>query len=101
VSHFNATFFLTPHAHARGTGAPNPILYVQPDGGHTGSVGFQISDNMPMADRVKVAKALLRGAQDFHDAIVADAERQRTAVDELAEARAEIERLKAEAGESA
>lgn len=96
---FTATFFLEPHASARGHGAPNPVLYVMPDGGGTGNIGFQIHNDMPLADRVKVAEALLRGAQEFRDAVVADAERQRTAQDELAEARAEIARLKAEAGE--
>jgi hypothetical protein len=97
---FNATFFLEPHADARGTGAPNPCLYVYP-AGVTGSINFQISDSMPPADRVKIATSVLRGAQEFYDAVVADAERKRTAEDELAEARAEIARLRAEAGEDA
>lgn len=101
MTHISCTYFLELHADARGNGAPNPCFYVQPDGGRTGSVGFQISDSMPHADRVRIAEALLRGAQQFHDAIVADAERKRTAEDELAEARAEIARLRAEAGEEA
>lgn len=98
MSSFNATFFLDANAHARANGAPHPVLYVQPDGGHSGSVTFQISDSMPHDERVKVANALLRGAKAFRDAVVADAKRQRTAEDELAEARAEIARLKAEGG---
>lgn len=100
MSSFSATFFLDPHADARGIGAPNPVLYVHPDGGRGGYIAFQISDSMPMADRVKIAEALLRGVRQFRDAVVADAKRKRTAEDELAEARAEIARLKAEGGAS-
>ncbi|WUH94615.1 hypothetical protein OG900_33670 [Streptomyces sp. NBC_00433] len=98
MTRISCTYFLESHADARGNGAPNPVLYVYPDGVRSGAVTFQISDSMPMDDRVRAAKALLRGAQQLHDAVVADAERKRTAEDELAEARAEIARLKAEAG---
>lgn len=97
MTRISCTYFLEPHADARGNGAPNPTLTVYPAGIRYGSVTFQIGDDMPMAVRVKAAEALLRGAQQFRDAIVADAERKRTAEDELAEARAEIARLKAEA----
>jgi hypothetical protein len=98
VTRISCTYFLEPHADARGNGAPNPTLTVYPAGVRYGSVTFQIGDDMPMADRVKAAEALLSGAQRFRDAIVADAERQRNAEDELAEARAEIARLRAEGG---
>jgi hypothetical protein len=101
MSSYNATFFLSQHAYARGEGAPNPVLYVYPAGGHTGSINFQISGSMPMADRVKAAEAILRGAQRFRDAVVADADRRRTAEQELAEARAEIARLKGDAEDGA
>jgi hypothetical protein len=101
VTSISCTYFLEPNADARGSGAPNPALMVDPAGTRYGSVTFQISDRMPMEERVRIAKALLRGAQQFHDAVVADAERKRTVEDELAEARAEIARLKAETGEEA
>lgn len=103
MSSYNVTVFLTRKTNARGTGAPNPVLYIEPDGWHQpgGSVAFQLPNDMGTTDRVKVAEAILRGAQEFHDAIVADAERQRTAETELAEAREEIARLKGEAEDGA
>ncbi|MFI0718880.1 hypothetical protein [Streptomyces sp. NPDC021224] len=101
MTRISCTYFLEPHAGARGNGAPNPTLRVYPAGVRYGSVTFQISDDMPMDDRVRVAEELLRGAQQFRNAVVADAERHRTAQDELAEAREEITRLRAEAGEDA
>lgn len=98
-STYSATFFLTGSAHSRGSGAPNPVLYVSPDGGPSGYISLQISEDIPLTERLKIADALLRGAQQFRDAVAADAERKRTVEDELAEARAEIARLKGEAGE--
>jgi hypothetical protein len=98
VSNYSVTVFLTAKTNARANGSPNPVLYIEPDGWHrSGGVVFQIPNDMPAEDRVKVVEAILRGAQQFRDAVVADVELQRTVADELAEARAEIARLKAEA----
>lgn len=102
MSAYNSTFFLTPKTNTRGSGAPNPVLYIEPDGWHQpGCIVLQIPSGMDAADRVKVAEAILLGAQQFRDAIVDEVERQRTAADELAEARAEIARLKADAEDGA
>ncbi|WNI15541.1 hypothetical protein [Actinacidiphila sp. ITFR-21] len=98
---FNATFFLSAHAYAQATGMPNPVLYVYPDGGYTGSVNFQIPNGVSLDKQVKIAESIFRGAKAFRDAVVADVHRQRTAEDELAEARAEIARLKADAEDGA
>lgn len=48
----------------------------------------------PAETQLAVADRVLAGVQRWRDSIAAAAERQRTAVDELAEARAEIARLK-------
>jgi hypothetical protein len=52
--------------------------------------GTSAETQLAIADRV------LAGVQRWRDSIAAGAEAQRTAVDELAEARAEIARLKAD-----
>lgn len=92
---YTATYFLEPHADTRAQGGVHPVLYVYPGGRATGGLHLQMPDSLPHADRVRIAETLLRGAQQFHDAVVADAERARTAADELAEAREEIARLRA------
>ncbi|MYZ37513.1 MULTISPECIES: hypothetical protein [unclassified Streptomyces] len=51
---------------------------------------------MPVEKQLAVADHVLAGVQRWRDGIAEVAERQRTAADELAEARAEIARLKAE-----
>jgi len=97
MSGYNATFFLTAKTNARGNGLPNPVLYIEPDGWHQpGCITLQIPNGVSAADSVKIAESILRGVQQFRDAVVADVERQRTAEDELVEARAEIARLKGE-----
>ncbi|MBA2951646.1 hypothetical protein [Streptomyces himalayensis] len=96
MSSFNVTFFLEEHAHARGSGLPHPALYIQPDGGHSGSVSFQISSNLSADEQLKIAESILRGVQRWRDKLAEDTQRRRTAEDELAAAREEIARLKAE-----
>ncbi|MGW0904931.1 hypothetical protein [Streptomyces sp. NPDC002853] len=51
---------------------------------------------MPVEKQLVVADRVLRQVTRWRDNIAEAADRQRTAADELAEARAEIERLKAE-----
>lgn len=51
---------------------------------------------MTVAQQLVVAERVLAGVQRWRDKIAEDVDQQRTAVDELAEARAEIARLKAE-----
>lgn len=63
-------------------------------GGH--SMAFLFGANTPVADQVTVADRVLAGVQRWRDGIVERNERQRTAEDELAAAREEIARLKAE-----
>lgn len=94
------TVFLDKHATARGTGALG-TLYFYADAAQSTSVTLQFPNGTPMDDQVKVAESLLAGVQRWRDDVVRIAEERRTAVDELAEARAEIARLKAEAGEDA
>lgn len=101
MSHFNVTFFLEANADARGSGEPHPTLYVQPDGGHSGSIALQMRSDLSPDEKVQIADSLLSGVQRWRDRLVADAERRRTAEDELATAREEIARLKAAAGEAA
>jgi hypothetical protein len=94
------TVFLDKHADARGS-APLRTLWLYSDARHSTSVTLQFANDTPMDHQVQVAESLLRGVQQWRDDLVRQAEQQRTAVDELAEARAEIARLKAETGEEA
>lgn len=96
MSTFSATFFLEPSAHVRGHASPHPALYVQPDGGFSGSICFQIKSNLSPDEQLKIADSILSGVQEWRDLLVEDAQRRRTAEDELAAAREEIARLKAE-----
>ncbi|WP_405888794.1 hypothetical protein OG762_36500 [Streptomyces sp. NBC_01136] len=57
--------------------------------------------NTPAEVQLAVADRVLAGVQRWRDSIAAGAERQRTAIDELAAAREEIARLKADAEEAA
>ena len=52
--------------------------------------------NMPVDKQLAVADRVLAGVQRWRDGIAQAAEQQRTAADELAAAREEIARLKAE-----
>ncbi|MFJ3812224.1 hypothetical protein ACIPWE_38415 [Streptomyces sp. NPDC090073] len=96
MSGFNLTFFMEPNADARGSGEPHPTLYIHPGGSPTESINLQISSSLSGDEKLQIADSILLGVQRWRDQIAADAERRRTAEDELAAARAEIERLKAE-----
>jgi len=102
MSSYQVTFFLEPRTNVRGSGMPNPVLYVEPDGWHgPGSISLQIPQHISAEDRVRIAEEFLKGVTAWRDTVVSEVKRQRTAVDELEAARAEIARLKAEAGEDA
>lgn len=90
-----ATFFLEPQATAR-AGAPLSVLYIEPDGYMKNSVCLQFPSSAPLDEQAATAERILAAVQEWRDGIVAYSERQRSAVDELAEARAQIARLTAE-----
>ena len=91
-----AKFLPEANASTHGSGVPHPVLYVQPDGGRCGSINLQMKADMTVDEQVKLAASILRGVQQWYDRLVEDAQRRRTAEDELAAARKEIARLKAE-----
>jgi hypothetical protein len=96
VSNYTITVFLDAGTNVRGAGLPNPVLYVEPDGWHgPGNISFQMPSRCSAKDRVKIAETFLKGVREWHDKIVAEVEQDRRSTDELAEARAEIARLKA------
>lgn len=96
MSYFAATFFLEKNVSVRGSGTPNASLYVTPAASQGGYITFQIDDAMPIDDQVSIAETFLKGVQRWRDQLVENAQRRRTAEDELVAAREEIARLKAE-----
>ncbi|MFE0088822.1 hypothetical protein [Streptomyces sp. NPDC059016] len=102
MSAYNLAVFLEPSTHVRGSAVPCPVLYIEPDGQHgAGYIALQIRNKVSAEDQVKIAESVLKGVTAWRDSIVEHFQRERTAADELAAARAEIARLKAEAGEDA
>jgi hypothetical protein len=98
VSAYHITVFLDGKTNVRGTGMPNPVLHVEPDGWHgPGDVAFQMRQGVTAEERVKIADEFLKSVTAWRDQIVGEVERERTAVDELAAAREEIARLKSQA----
>jgi hypothetical protein len=72
-------------------------LYINPAGEFGGhSMSFLFGQDTADAEQVAVAERVLAGVQRWRDGIVERVDQQRTAVDELAAAREEIARLKAE-----
>lgn len=94
------TVFLDAHADARGS-APLSSLWIYADASQSTSITLQFPKGTPLDDQARAAESLLSGVKRWRDDLVARAEEERTAANELAEARAEIERLKSEAGEPA
>jgi hypothetical protein len=98
MSRFTATFFLGKPSHFRATLSVSPVFYVEPDGEHrAGYVTFQLDSKLSIDEQLKVVDRFAKAAAAWRDDIAARATRERTAVDELEAARAEIARLKAEA----
>ncbi|MFF1958022.1 hypothetical protein ACFVWX_13650 [Streptomyces sp. NPDC058220] len=78
---------------------PFPIasLSLRPSGQATANeLQMMFPPAMPVEQQLVVADRVLAGVQRWRDGIARAAEEQRTAADDLAEARAEIARLKAE-----
>ncbi|MGW8679564.1 hypothetical protein ACWGNN_00595 [Streptomyces sp. NPDC055817] len=80
--------------------SPSPIatLSMRPSSDATANdLQMMFPSGMPIEKQLAVADRVLAGVQRWRDSIADAADRQRTAADELAEARAEIARLKGEA----
>ena len=91
------TVFLAHNAEVRSSAPPLSSLYIDPagmGGGH--STTFMFGRESSFDEQIAVADRILAGVQRWRDGIVEAAERQRNAEDELAAAREEIARLKAE-----
>ena len=91
------TVFLAHNTEVRSAAPTLSSLYIDPagrGGGH--SMTFMFGSNTPIAEQVEVANRMLAGVQRWRDSIAEYAERRRNAEDELAAAREEIARLKAE-----
>ncbi|MEU2340114.1 hypothetical protein ABZ608_42425 [Streptomyces sp. NPDC013172] len=79
------------------TPALNACLYISPAGLAGGTtLTLMFDSRTPLAEQVEIADHILGGVQQWRDGIVEAAEKRRSAEEELAEARAEIARLKAE-----
>ncbi|MFF7022960.1 hypothetical protein ACFY97_18405 [Streptomyces klenkii] len=100
MSTYSLTVFLESRTSVRGSGVPNPVLYVEPDGRHqAGYVTFQIPDRCTAEEQVQIAEAFLKGVTEWRNSIVGKVEKDRALRDELKAARAEIARLKSETGD--
>ncbi|MFJ1964857.1 hypothetical protein [Streptomyces massasporeus] len=91
------TVFLARSAEVRSSAPPSSSLYIDAagmSGAHHLSLLF--TSTTPVAEQVQVAERVLAGVQRWRDGIVGYADQQRSAEEELAAAREEIARLKAE-----
>ncbi|WP_405944691.1 hypothetical protein [Streptomyces sp. NBC_00932] len=101
MSSYNATFFIGAKTHVRNATSVHPVLYVEPDGQYgSGCVVFQIDSKLNADEQLAVVDRFATAVTEWRDGVKSRVESERTAVKELTEARAEIERLKAEAGET-
>lgn len=100
MTYFHATWFLTTRTTVRGSGTPHPTLYIEPEGTAGGYVNLQMDRGLTSEQQVEIADRVLNAVTRWRDALAAEAEQERTTADELAAARAEIARLKAEAEEA-
>jgi ferredoxin-NADP reductase len=79
-----------------GTGSA-PYLAIHPEGTWRGcDVTLYLNQNATADEKLAIADRVLAGVQKWRDTVAAYADQQRTAVDELAAAREEIARLKAD-----
>jgi len=91
------TAFWGPNTEVRSSPPPISSLYIDPDGMSTGAhLSLLFASDVPLPEQVALADRVLAGVQRWRDGIAEKAERERTAEDELAAARAEIARLKGE-----
>jgi hypothetical protein len=103
---YTHTYFLDGKLHVRGSagaGASMPsVLYVEPDGQHRGaSISFHIDSKLSAAEQAEIAERFAQGVTTWAAEVRARADAERTAADELTEARAEIARFKGETGGAA
>lgn len=90
--------FWTEHGTAQGALPPLASLTLRPGGrGNTNELQMLFHQSTPVEQQLAVADRVLAAVQSWRDGIAEHAKEQRTAGDELAAARAEIARLKAEA----
>ncbi|MFD6740746.1 hypothetical protein ACWHA6_37940 [Streptomyces anthocyanicus] len=95
MSNAQITVFWEQKADVHSSPPPLGSLYIDPSGMSDGvHLSLLFGSNTPLHEQVAVADRVLAGVQRWRDGIVERAERQRTAEVELAEARAEIARLK-------
>lgn len=100
MSRYTATYFLDGKTNFRGSDAANPSFYIEPEGWHQGGyVTLLFSTGTSLDDQLQIAERLAQAAIEWRDSLAARADAARTAASELEAARAEIARLKAEAGE--
>jgi hypothetical protein len=78
------------------SGATNGTLYLHPNGISGDQFTVYRRDNISDAEMLAVADRVLAEVQRWRDTVAATTERNRGVTDELAEARAEIARLKGE-----
>jgi hypothetical protein len=91
------TMFWARNTEVRSSAPPLSTLYIDPAGMGGGiSTTLMFDSKAPLADQVVIADRVLAGVQRWRDGIAEAVEKQRTAEDELAAAREEIARLKAE-----
>lgn len=96
-SSMQITTFWGPNTEVRSSPPPISSLYIDPDGMSAGAhLSLLFASDVPLPEQVAIADRVLAGVQRWRDGIAQAADRQRTAEDELAAARAEIARLKGE-----
>ena len=96
---YSHTYFLDGKLDVTGTTAVAPVLYVEPDGRHRGPhVSFHIDSKLTAEEQADIADCFARAVASWAAELRANADKQRTTADELAAAKAEIERLRAEQG---
>lgn len=96
---YNATWFLSNKASFRSSASVGPVFYIESDGMAAGSISLQMKGGLTLDEQLRIADRFMAEVTRWHDGLASRVAQERTAVDELAAARAEIARLKAEAGE--
>ncbi|MFB7617796.1 hypothetical protein [Kitasatospora sp. NPDC056181] len=91
----NTTTWWSARGYVDTMGASEGALYIHPNGvaGDQFTI-YRRTDDVTDAEMLAVADRVLAEVQRWRDTVAATAERNRTAADELVEARAEIARLK-------
>ncbi|MFD9152265.1 hypothetical protein ACFWDF_34540 [Streptomyces diastaticus] len=82
-------------------GATDGTLYLEPNGVANDQVVLVPSKDMTPEQMLAVADRVLAGVQRWRDTVAEHVERKRTTADELAAAKAEIQRLRAKQGGAA